>query len=103
MPSSTPKWVSEPDERNSRVKGLFGSQQLYNGIVSVNPSGLWMPKEFEEIAEEVYNFEVKPDDVWIITYPKCGTTWAQVSTFCVKNPFWNEDLFFIGNDLVDFE
>ena len=51
MSSSTPpQWVSEPDDRHPRVEGLFGAKQLYNGIVSVNPSGLWMPKEFEEIA-----------------------------------------------------
>ena len=64
MASSTPpRWISEPDDRHKRVEGLFGAQQLYNGIVSVNPSGLWMPKEFEDIAKKIYNFEVKPDDV----------------------------------------
>lgn len=30
-----------------------------------------------EETDRVHNFEVFDDDVWIITNPKCGTTWTQ--------------------------
>ena len=37
-----------------------------------------MPERFLDIAEEIYNFEVRPTDIWIVTFPKSGTTVIQV-------------------------
>lgn len=31
-----------------------------------------MPEMFLEAVERIKNMEVREDDVWIITYPKCG-------------------------------
>jgi hypothetical protein len=38
-----------------------------------------MPKHSRELVKKVYELEVRPDDIWVVTYPKCGTTWSQVS------------------------
>ena len=47
-----------------------------------------MPKFFiNKGFERIKNMEVFEDDVWIITFPKCGTTWVQ------------EMIWMIGNDL----
>lgn len=35
----------------------------------------FLPKQFENIAERVRSFEVRPDDIWLVSFPKCGSTW----------------------------
>ncbi|CAG9801248.1 unnamed protein product [Chironomus riparius] len=50
-----------------------------------------MPKTFiDKGFERIKNMKVFEDDIWIVTFPKCGTTWAQ------------EMIWMIGNDL-DYE
>ncbi len=46
-------------------------------MVKSVPGDVYMPSKYAEIAEKIYNFKLRPDDVWIVTYPKCGTTWTQ--------------------------
>jgi hypothetical protein len=35
--------------------------------------------------EQIQNFKVYEDDIWVISYPKCGTTWTQEMVWMLNN------------------
>lgn len=39
----------------------------------------------EEWMEELSSFELSPDDVWVVSYPKSGTTWTQQIVKLIQN------------------
>ena len=79
--AETIKWKKCPKEIEEQKEKLYepGSNQL-NNIVS-EPHGIHLQPTMEEVCKKIYNFEVRSDDIWIVTYPKCGTTMTQV---CIK-------------------
>lgn len=37
------------------------------------------------MAQRIKNLQVKPEDVWIASYPKSGTTWTQEMMWLICN------------------
>ncbi|XP_071452345.1 luciferin sulfotransferase-like [Hetaerina americana] len=52
---------------------------------SENQPGCMLPRGFLEIAARIREMEVRENDVWILSYPKSGTTWTQEMTWCICN------------------
>ncbi|XP_053689472.1 luciferin sulfotransferase-like [Sabethes cyaneus] len=52
---------------------------------SWNPKPCVLPEKYQHFADKVRNFEVFEDDVWTVTFPKCGTTWTQEMVWLIDH------------------
>ena len=49
-------------------------------------NGLVMPRYFAEtMAHRVYNFDVREDDIWVVSFPKTGTTLTLEMVWMIVN------------------
>ena len=56
------------------------------GLVSCNHWGFKLSATAtEKELEEMYNYPLDPRDVWVVTPPKCGTTWTQEMVWLLAN------------------
>ena len=46
----------------------------------------------QEEVDKLKSFKLYPDDVWIVTYPKCGTTWTQQIVRLIINKGEQDDI-----------
>lgn len=55
------------------------------GCYRVQPSGCVVTTLFPEHADRIRDFEVRDSDIWVISYPKCGTTWTQEMVWLIAS------------------
>lgn len=46
--------------------------EYVEGLVRGDPGGFVLTPHYGEHAEELYNFHVRPDDIWVLSFPKSG-------------------------------
>eukprot|EP00092_Neocalanus_flemingeri_P007301 GFUD01007883.1.p1 GENE.GFUD01007883.1~~GFUD01007883.1.p1 ORF type:complete len:334 (-),score=84.53 GFUD01007883.1:170-1171(-) len=76
-------WGEISPEEKKRIKAAFPVSMINDLIRYEN--GMVMPRAFTKIADKLYNFPLREDDIWIVTYPKTGTTWTQETVWMLVN------------------
>ena len=67
----------ERDERAKMYEDVPASRFI--NMKRCDQDGLMMPSYFVNNGEDrkIWEMKPRPDDIWIVTYPKCGTTMTQ--------------------------
>ena len=73
-------------EDNNVYRKFFKTQKKFKrGFVRLMPYQQIMPKDFIKYAKRIHDFDIRSNDVWISSFPKCGTTWTQEMVWCIVN------------------
>ena len=73
----TVKFAPVPGTKEERFQKDFPC--YFDGLVRTSPGRYVTMPEYPKRAEEVYNLKPRSDDVYVLTFPKCGNT--RISTW----------------------
>ena len=76
------------EEESARLRLLYDAIDKYGLCpANTNPGRCSLPITYDKHKENIKNFALKPDDIWLLTYPKCGTTWMTHLVALLKSDF----------------
>eukprot|EP00794_Sanderia_malayensis_P014884 gene14884-16429_t len=71
------------EDEKQRLKELYISHQLGQSFIRTTPGNWVLPAAYEKYKSDIYNLELRPDDTFVLTWPKTGTTWTTEMVWCI--------------------
>ena len=80
-------WTTISQEEQDERAKMYHEGSRFIDMKRCDQNGLMMPSSFVDNGEDkkIWGIKPRPDDVWIVTYPKCGTTMTQELVWQVQN------------------
>ncbi|KPJ06272.1 Sulfotransferase 1C4 [Papilio machaon] len=79
--------VDVDPEQLEQIKNNYDDKFMNLYTTRYGPKGYLFTKNFDSLGAEIYNMEIKATDTFVVTFPKCGTTWTQELVWLISNDF----------------
>lgn len=66
----------------ARLDKMFG---VKSSFLRVEPSYCLLPPQFIFLGTKIRDMTIYHDDVWLVSYPRTGSHWAQEMVWCIGN------------------
>ncbi|KAG5326364.1 ST1C4 Sulfotransferase, partial [Acromyrmex heyeri] len=83
MAQQPPNYELLSEEKTKEMLKLFKGERT--GFVLVGPKKYFFPSRYIEQGEGFYNFKARSNDVWLMSYPRSGTTMTQELIWLLAN------------------
>ncbi|XP_045491067.1 sulfotransferase 1A1-like [Colias croceus] len=67
------------------LEEIISCTQKTQSFVYVGPKRYFYPDSYKTFGPQIYNFAVRPDDVFLLAYPRTGSTWTQEMLWLLNN------------------